>query len=224
MDNADQHRSALPPACRQGHPWGPGQVSIDWTPCDCLAALTEPAHGHLIAHCRNPGCHETEQINVDALREVLEDWNLGAATDSRHSCMTALADSVSKLLAQAREHQFTLLGPSHLSPVHVASLGTWIQACVKAVHQAQESTPASHRDQISYMEKIKVRLATLADAFHIYASLLERAASADEATLGQTGRTHSLVELAEDEKVLLACRAATRRAIQQLISAVQVNC
>jgi hypothetical protein len=178
----------------------------------------------MIAHCGNLGCSETQQVNVDALREILEDLNRRSAADSHRSCVMVLLDSARSLLAQAHEHQLTLLVPSHPSPAQVAALGSWIQDCMKDIYQAQEfGIPASHGDHIAYVEKIKAKLAALADAFHMYASLLERSRSADEPTLGKTGQTQSLAEIADDERVLLACRTATRKAIQQLITALQVN-
>jgi hypothetical protein len=199
-------------------------VTISWTPCDCVAALAEPAYGHMIAHCGNSGCSETQQVNVGSLREILKDLNQRATADSHHTCVTVLLDSAWRLLAQAYEHQRTLLVPSHPSPAQVAVLSSWIQACVKTIYQAQESAiPASHGEHIVYVEKLKARLAALADAFHMYTSLLERSRSADEPTLAEAGRTQSLVEIADDERMLLTCRAATRRAIQQFITTLQVD-
>ncbi len=43
-----------PVACRRGHPWGPGLVSVSWTPCGCAGG-----DGHLRVHCREQGCRET---------------------------------------------------------------------------------------------------------------------------------------------------------------------
>src|SRR6266498_2924245 len=43
-----------PVACRKGHPWGPGRVSVGWTPCRCAGG-----DGHLRVHCGEQGCGET---------------------------------------------------------------------------------------------------------------------------------------------------------------------
>jgi hypothetical protein len=199
-------------------------VTVSWTPCDCVAALAEPAYGHMIAHCGMPGCLETQQISVDALREILEDRNERVAADGRRPCAAPLLDSASRLLTQAHKRQLALLAPDHPGPPEVAAFGSWIQDCVTAVYRAQESgIAASHHDQVTHMEKIGARLATLADAFQMYASLLERSRSADEPALVATGRVRSLAEAADDERVLLACRVATRKAVQQLIATCQGN-
>jgi hypothetical protein len=43
-----------PLACRKGHPWGPGRVSVGWTPCRCAGG-----DGHLRVHCGERDCGET---------------------------------------------------------------------------------------------------------------------------------------------------------------------
>ena len=47
-----------PLACRNGHPWSPGKITVSWMPCDCPAALAERDRGwgHLRVCCRTPGC------------------------------------------------------------------------------------------------------------------------------------------------------------------------
>jgi len=43
-----------PEACRRGHPWGPGRITINWSPCEKHLA------GHHHVYCRPPegGCGE----------------------------------------------------------------------------------------------------------------------------------------------------------------------
>ena len=51
-----------PDRCANGHEWGPGLVTVGWTPCTCVPAEAEAqrspgAAGHLAVHCNAaPGC------------------------------------------------------------------------------------------------------------------------------------------------------------------------
>ena len=45
-----------PLECAQGHPWGPGRVTVGWMPCDCESALAGNQLGHLWVRCRTNGC------------------------------------------------------------------------------------------------------------------------------------------------------------------------
>jgi hypothetical protein len=76
-------------------------------------------------------------------------------------------------------------------------------------------------DGIALIE-IAARIAAVVDAFQMYASMLERFRSTS-----QTGvlpsQPLSLAVVAEDERVLLSCRAALRSSIQQLIATLQVG-
>ena len=40
-----------PTECHHGHEWGPGLVTVGWTPCDCPEAKAEKL-GHLYVRCR----------------------------------------------------------------------------------------------------------------------------------------------------------------------------
>ncbi len=42
---------SYPLECGRGHPWGPGQVSVSWTPCGCAGG-----DGHLRVRCLEDGC------------------------------------------------------------------------------------------------------------------------------------------------------------------------
>lgn len=43
-----------PAACRQGHTWGPGRVTVGWIPCGCGGGPGTSPSG-----CGQPGCRET---------------------------------------------------------------------------------------------------------------------------------------------------------------------
>jgi len=42
---------AYPLACRNGHEWRPGTITVSWLPCTCRGGL-----GHLRVSCRTDGC------------------------------------------------------------------------------------------------------------------------------------------------------------------------
>lgn len=46
-----------PDSCRRGHPWGPGQILVGWTPCLCPNAAAN-GKGHHWVRCETAGCGE----------------------------------------------------------------------------------------------------------------------------------------------------------------------
>lgn len=46
----------FPVACRAGHEWGPGRVTVSWTPCPCAG---NSGRGHQSVRCVAEGCGET---------------------------------------------------------------------------------------------------------------------------------------------------------------------
>jgi hypothetical protein len=57
----------------------------------------------------------------------------------------------------------------------------------------------------------------------MYASMLERFRITGEAAMALPSQPLSLAVVAEDERVLLSCRAALRSSIQQLITVLQAD-
>ena len=221
MGDYDGHKQReLPLTCRKGHPWVPGQVTVSSAPCDCPTTAADPRHGHLVVHCRQLGCAETWQTDADTLIGALADRSRAAA-DRDSSRTTPESDNPWALLKQAHEHQRSLLEPSHPAPTHIAGLRSWIQDCVKAVDEAQrlEALIAPY-DGIALIE-IAARIAAVVDAFQMYASMLERFRSASQTAAVLPSQPLSLAVVADDERVLLSCRAALRSSIQQLITALQ---
>jgi hypothetical protein len=75
-------------------------------------------------------------------------------------------------------------------------------------------------DEVAHIEEIATGLAVLVDAFHIYASLLERFRSANRPAPGLPPQSLPLSVVADDERILLSCRAAVRSSMKQLITAM----
>ena len=76
--------------------------------------------------------------------------------------------------------------------------------------------------EIAHVEGLAARVTGVVDAFHMYASMLERFRRIYEA-VGVPPQSQPLAAVADDERVLLSCRAALRRAMQQLIAALQAD-
>jgi hypothetical protein len=134
--------------------------------------------------------------------------------------MAALDDAWT-LLEQAPEHQMALLVPSHPGREDMGGLRNWIQDCVTSIHKAQAlETLTAHSDERAHLQEVAARIAAVVDAFHIYASMLERFRNNAEPAPGELPSARSLTALAEDEKVLLTCRAAVRKSMQQLYTAL----
>lgn len=144
---------------------------------------------------------------------------LGTPADHDGSRAIDALDATWKLLGQVSEHQLTLLRPSHPSQEWIAELKSWIQNCVTAVNEAHRfGTPIVRSDEMAHIEVMASCMATVADTFQIYASMLERFRSVDEmAAAPQLG---SLTAARDDERVLVNCRSALRRSMHHLISAL----
>lgn len=205
--------------CPKGHPWDAGQVTINSVPCGCPVTPTDPGHAHLVVHCSRPECNETWQAKADILVGVM-DQGRPAAADRDISRAMAAFENAWTLLMQAPDYYSGLLRPSHPSAARIAGLGTWIQSCVTAIDEAERlKASTAHSDQVAHIEQIAAGIATVVDSFHMYASMLERFRNNND-TLTGVPPSGSLAAVADDERVLLACRAALRRSIQQLIAAL----
>jgi hypothetical protein len=208
--------------CRNGHPWGPGHVTISWAPCDSPAALADPGRGHLVVHCHGAGCTETWQVDADALVGAFEDGSRRASADRDSPQTMAMRDTAWTLLMQAQEYQRFLLTSSHPSASRVAGFRSWIQDCVMAVDEAQRlgALIAPDDEAAPHVEEVATRIAAVVDTFHIYASMLKRFRSADQ-TAVVPPQSRPLAAVADDERLLLGCRATLRESMQQLIAALQ---
>jgi hypothetical protein len=134
--------------------------------------------------------------------------------------MAALDDAWT-LLEQEPKHEMTLLVPEHPDRDGMSGLRNWIQDCVRSIHKAQAlETLTAHSDERAHLQEVAARIAAVVDAFHIYASMLERFRSDAEPAPGELPSARPLTALAEDEKVLLSCRAAVRKSMQQLFTAL----
>jgi hypothetical protein len=223
MDRDWQERSRLPAHCHNGHSWGPGQVTITWTPCDCSAALDDPGLGRLVVHCTAAGCPETWQTDADALIGAVEHRNR-AAGGHRGPPAMAPPGAAWTLLAQAHDQLAALLRPAHPSAARIAGLRTWIQDCVSALDEAQRlETLVADDGDLAPVQEMAARLATVVDAFHIYASMLKTFRSNRQAALGPLSSPEPLAVTAENERELLRCRADLRESIQQLIAALRAD-
>jgi hypothetical protein len=218
MDGTDWLRwLSLPAKCGEGHPWEAGQLNVSWGTCDCLA-LTRSHYGHVLVTCGHPGCSETWQTDVDTIIGVIEDRER-AAIGSDCPAMAVL-DPAYPLLRQAFAHQMTLLKASHPSAARLAVLRSWIQDCISAVHTAGRlAALLGRRLEEPHVNDIAGQLAAMLDAFHLYASTLERFRSTHRAATGSPQRQPAaLSAIAEDEVALLGYRAALRTSMQQLIT------
>jgi hypothetical protein len=61
------------------------------------------------------------------------------------------------------------------------------------------------------------------DAFQIYASMLERFRNTSQTTVVLPSQSPSLAAVADDERVILSCRATLRRSMQQLIAVLRAD-
>jgi hypothetical protein len=207
--------------CRNGHPWGADEVTISWASCDCPAAPADHGRGHLVVHCGGLGCLETWHTDPDTLMEVITDRRLGTTADRDRSRAMAALDAAWTLLRQASEHHVTLLSPAHPTRVWIEGLKSWIKDCTAAINEAQRlAKPITRSDEVAHVEEMATGMAAVVDSFQIYASMLERFRSADEAASGQS-QPGSLAAVADDERVLLSCRVALKRSMQQLVGALQ---
>jgi len=129
------------------------------------------------------------------------------------------------LLRQAPAHQLALLMPTHPSPKRLAGLRSWIQACVKDVSRArsQGMETADGAETRAQAGEIATQLAAVADAFSMYTRVLEKSRSVHPMEPGLPPAPQSLTAIADDERLLLACRAALRRSMEELIITVEAD-
>jgi hypothetical protein len=223
-DGSWQKRWSLPLTCRNGHPWERGRVTISWAPSYSPTALADPGHGHLVVHCRKPGCTETWPIDAGTLIGALGDRSHGEpGNHDSPNAVIALA-AIWTLLLQAQEHQMDLLKPSHPSAARIARLRSWIQDCVKAVEEARRlEALIVQSDEVDQVEEIAESIAAVVDDFHMYASVLEKFRKANRTAIRLPSQSEPLAAVADDERVLLSCRAALRGSMQHLIATVRAD-
>jgi hypothetical protein len=125
-------------------------------------------------------------------------------------------------LGEAYSQQTALLMPIHPNAARIAGMRGWLTGCAKAVGKARRSgVEVAREDEAAQVDELATQLATVADAFHMYVSNLERFRRTSEADLGQPSRP--LAAIAEEERLLLGWRASLRDSIQQLIAVVRAE-
>jgi hypothetical protein len=186
-----------------------------------VPALASPERGHVVIRCHQLTCAETWQTDTGTLIRILEDRDGRAAADRDGAHAMAVLDAAWTLLMKASEHQMTLLKPVHPNATCMARLQAWIQECVTAIDEAQKLGALIVRSgEAAHIEEIAARVASLVDAFHLYASLLSKFRSVHE-TSEPEPQPGPLNATADDERVLLKCRAGLRRSMQHLIGALR---
>jgi hypothetical protein len=219
MEERGAHARNLPSACRKGHSWGADRLTVSWESCACSTGPAE-GRGHLVIHCPRAGCPETWLADAATVIGVLEDRNRLAAVDRESAQAMAMLDAVWTLLMQAHDHYRELLRSSHPSAARMARLRSWTQDCVTALDTAQRSEAlVSRSDELAQITDIAVKMRSVVDAFQMYGSMHDRLRNASQVTIGSSS-VRSLADLADDERVLLNCRAALRESVQELIAAL----
>lgn len=182
-------------------------------PHDCLSAV--PQHQYDLFVMRRSLAGTAQLPAVPALTPMPQNHRHGLRTVHDASQLIATLDDAWTLLGQAPERQMMLLRPAHPSPEDLDCLRAWIQECVASVHQARGlEALAAHSDEKVHVEEVAARIAGVVDAFHIYASMLERFRQGEEP--GLLLQSRPLAAVADDQRVLLSCRAAVRNSLQQL--------
>jgi hypothetical protein len=157
---------------------------------------------------------------VEELANYFEKERLKRAYDRMRNRLHQDTEVALALLWEAPNHQTTLLMPVHPSAGRIAGMRSWITGCVKAVAKAQKSgEQVSYEDEVGEIENIARQLAAVSDAFRMYASMLERFRSTNDAEPGQPPRP--LAAVAEEERLLLGWRTSLRSSIQQLIAVLR---
>jgi hypothetical protein len=199
-------------------------MTADWAPCDCPTTEVDPGCGHLVIHCHQLGCADAEETDVDGSIGALGDGGLRAAGDRDGSQVVGMPGTAWTLLMQAHEHQRSLLRPSHPSPARITELRSWIRDCVEAIDEARRLEVLIGRgDEVVHVEGLAARVTAVVDAFHIYASMLERFRRIHQTAMVPPPQSQPLAAVADDERVLLGCRAFLRRSMQQLAAALQTD-
>jgi hypothetical protein len=149
---------------------------------------------------------------------VLEDRNRLAAGDRESAQAMAILDAVWTLLMQAHEHLRELLRSSHPSAARMARLRSWAQDCVTALDTARQSEVLIARSgELAQIADIALQMESIVDTCQMYASLHERFRNTSRAAIGASS-ARSLTDVAEDERLLLSCRASLRESMQELIA------
>ena len=187
-----------------------------------MTTLAKHARGHVVIHCHQLTCAETWQTDTDTLIRILEGRGDQAADrDGAHAM--AVLDATWTLLMQASEHQMTLLKTAHPSAACIARLQTWIQDCVTAIDEAQRlGTLVVRSGETAHIREVAVKVASLVDAFQLYASMLGSFRSTHEASRSEP-QLGPLIAAADDERVLLKCQGPARKSMQHLIGALQMG-
>ncbi len=88
--------------------------------------------------------------------------------------------------------------------------------------RSQETQTAGDAEAAQTRE-IATQLGAIADAFSMYARILERFRIASQPEPGLPSPPRPLTVIADDERLLLNCRSALRRSIQELITALETD-
>jgi hypothetical protein len=223
-DHNGYERWSLALTCRKGHRWEPDLVTVSWAPCDCSITGVDPGCGHLVVHCRQSRCAETEQTDADAPIGADGDGALRSDADRDGPQAAGVPGTAWTLLLQAYEHQKCLLRPSHPSAADIVVLRSWIRDCVEVIDEARRLEALIGRGgEIAHVEGLAARVTAVVDAFQMYTSMLERFRRTHQAVMLPPPQSQPLAAVADDERVLLGCRAAVRRSMQQLIAALQAD-
>jgi hypothetical protein len=159
---------------------------------------------------------EKFQQDVAVLLELLEKKDRDNASVRESFRLAATLEAAWDLLRKGSEHQVALLQTVHPNRSRIEMIRTWIQDCVKTIHNAQETSPEARTGVRAQLDDIATRLAQVVDDFHIYASMLERFQRANRRIVGESAQSPALSAIAEDERLLISCRGALRTSIADL--------
>jgi hypothetical protein len=162
-------------------------------------------------------CAETWQTDAGTLSKIL-DGRGGQPADRDGAHAIAVLDATWTLLMQASEHQMTLLRTVHPGAAGLTRIQGWVHDCVTAVDEARQLGPLVANGEAAHVEELAARVASLVDAFHLYASIL-----GSFRNIHENPQPAPLLRCVDDERVLLRCRAELRKSMQNLIDALQMG-
>jgi hypothetical protein len=165
--------------------------------------------------------NEKFQQDVAVLLGLLEKKDRDNAAVRESFRLAATLEAAWDLLRKGSEHQVTLLQTVHPNKSRIDMIRTWIQDCVKAIHDAQETSPEVRTGVRAQLDDIATRLAQVVDDFHIYASMLERFQHSNRRIVGESAQSRALSSIAEDERLLISCRGALRASIAGLTAVLR---